>query len=472
MLVILTALDLEGAAIRKHLTNLRTHHHGAGTVFEVGALASRPSCEIALAVIGMGTVNAAAITERAITEFRPSAVLFVGIAGGLREWIALGDVVVATRVYAYQGGRVDGDEFLARPQAWDTSHRLVQLAKHVNRAQAWPGASETRAAVHFEPVAAGEIVLNSTSAPERDRLRSHYNDAAAVEMESSGVALAGHLHEATPTIAIRGISDLADGNKHRVDSSGWQDTAVHNAAAFAVGLAQAIDQTLGRPTNPEEGHTPTPNQPVPGTPGGRTTSVSKGNAVGDIASTGPVTVDQKVTTYARRHPLLVTLMAILLVAVLALAGWGTYLVLGQPAASTTISSSPLPPTPDRSTPEATAKSFVDALTARDRQLAESMVCVEQRDWFARRYKVVEKYSPGNVAVGDVSLAAVTLSVVVVKVVPAQRPRENGATYDARMAWVHGNIPETLDPEVKRKLSKPDDWGTGLRLEPTGSWSVC
>ncbi|WP_309113131.1 5'-methylthioadenosine/S-adenosylhomocysteine nucleosidase [Saccharothrix sp.] len=319
MLVILTALDIEGAAVRKHLTNLRPHHHGAGTVFEVGTLATRPSAEVALAVIGMGTVNAAAITERAIAEFRPSAVLFVGIAGGLREWIALGDVVVATRVYAYHGGRIDGDEFLARPQAWDTSHRLVQLAKHVNRAKAWPGAAETAAAVHFEPIAAGEVVLNSTTAPERDRLRSHYNDAVAVEMESSGVALAGHLHESTPTIAIRGISDHADGNKHQVDSGGWQDTAVRNAAAFAAGLAEAIDRTVDHTVGRAE------KAANPPTPGVRTTSVTGGNAVGDITSTGPVTVDQKVTSHARHHPIRVVLLAIALIAALALIGWAASL---------------------------------------------------------------------------------------------------------------------------------------------------
>lgn len=466
MLVILTALDIEGAAVRKHLTNLRAHHHVAGTVFEVGTLVSRPSCEVALAVIGMGTVNAAAITERAIAEFRPSAVLFVGIAGGLREWIALGDVVVATRVYAYQGGRVDGDEFLARPQAWDTSHRLVQLAKHVNRAHAWPGAS---AAVHFEPIAAGEIVLNSTSGPERDRLRSHYNDAVAVEMESSGMALAGHLHESTPTIAIRGISDLADGNKRRVDSSGWQDTAVHHAAAFAAGLAQAIDQNLGQAANRGGDQTPTANQPVPSV---RTTTVSGGNAVGDITSTGAVTVDQKVTTYARRHPFRVGLLALGVVAVLALAGWSAYLVVGQSDASTNTGSSTAPPIPDRSTPEATAKSFADALTAGDRQRAEILVCAEQRDWFAQRFSIVENYRSGKAEEDGVSLAGVTLSVSVVRIAPAGSPNANGATYTARLAWIHNNLPETMDSEVKRKLSKPDDWGTGLRLEPTGSWSVC
>lgn len=252
MIVILTALDLEGAAVRAHLAGLKSHHHSAGTIFEVGHLTARPECTVALSVIGMGAVNAAAITERSITEFQPSAMVFVGVAGALREWIALGDVVVATRVYAYQGGRVDDDEFLARPRAWDTSHRLVQLAQHINRSKAWPTPAGGSVTVHFEPIAAGDVVLNSTTATEAQHLRSHYNDAAVVEMESAGMALAGHLAESTPTIAIRGVSDRADGAKPDADRSGWQFVAANNAAAFAVGLAAAI--TEAQLTTPPAGN--------------------------------------------------------------------------------------------------------------------------------------------------------------------------------------------------------------------------
>ncbi|MFT7834924.1 5'-methylthioadenosine/S-adenosylhomocysteine nucleosidase [Saccharothrix sp. BKS2] len=243
MIVILTALDLEHAAVREHLADVRPHHQAAGTVFDVGRLARRPGCRVALASIGMGNSAAATITERAITEFRPAAVLFVGIAGGLRDWIGLGDVVVATRVYAPHGGRQDGDEFLARPRAWDTSHRLEQLARLVARRGGW-GAD---VAVHFDPVAAGEVVLNSTTSPLNEQLRLHYNDAVAVEMESAGVAQAGHLNDATPTITVRGICDRADGRKADADAAGLQPLAARHAAAFAAALVAEHDDTAGGP---------------------------------------------------------------------------------------------------------------------------------------------------------------------------------------------------------------------------------
>ncbi|GGS37648.1 5'-methylthioadenosine/S-adenosylhomocysteine nucleosidase family protein [Actinokineospora fastidiosa] len=462
MIVILTALDLECAAVRAHLTDLRAHHHPAGTVFEVGTLAGRPDCPVALAVIGMGTVNAAAITERAIAEFRPAAVLFVGIAGGLRQWIALGDVVVATRVYAYHGGRIDGEEFLARPQAWDTSHRLVQLAKLVDRRKAWPGADATSAEVHFEPVAAGEVVLNSSTAPERERLRSHYNDAVAVEMESSGVALAGHLHESTPTIAVRGISDLAEGHKEAADSAGWQDIAVRNAAAFAAGLVAAIGPT----------ETARQRTDAPGGPLVRTTHNTGGNSVGDIVSTGPVTIDQRIRNFAGARPVTTALVAVALAVVLGLSGWGAYRVVAEVGGPATTEGAPTTQASDQSTPERAVADFAAALNANDEAAAERLVCPERFDWLETRLGVVDEYRSGTAEEGGVSLAGVTLTVVVVSVAPADRPFTGGSTYQAELAWTHGNLPQDLDPDLRRRLEKPDDWNSGVRREPDGRWVMC
>jgi adenosylhomocysteine nucleosidase len=243
MVVILTALDLEYSAVRKHLTGVRLHRHQAGTLFEVGRLRGR---HVALAVVGAGNDGAATITERAIKEFSPSTVLFVGVAGGLKDELALGDVVVATKVYAYHGGKVEADGFNARPRAWEAPHAVEQLARYVARAGEWREDLPDEPAVVFGPIAAGEVVLNAKHSLLGDQLRSHYNDAVAIEMESAGVAKAGHLNAATPTMTIRGISDHADGAKRKADSAGTQELAARNAAAFACALvAQLKDQDQG-----------------------------------------------------------------------------------------------------------------------------------------------------------------------------------------------------------------------------------
>uniref|UniRef100_UPI0024561191 5'-methylthioadenosine/S-adenosylhomocysteine nucleosidase family protein n=1 Tax=Nocardia farcinica TaxID=37329 RepID=UPI0024561191 len=253
MIVILTALGVEQDAVLEHLVDIDVHKHDAGTLFDVGAIAGHPEHRVAVGVTGAGTTTAAALTERARSEFAPSAMIFVGIAGGLRDWLAIGDVVVGTKVYSYQGGRSEDDEFLVRPRAWELSHRLDQLARRLRRGNSWYTFLPERARtadpeVYFEPIAVGDAVLNSKKSEIARRIRSSYNDAIAVEMEGSGFAHAAALADQVPAVVIRGISDHADGMKASADRAGGQAIAAGNAAAFAIALATASnDQNLWIP---------------------------------------------------------------------------------------------------------------------------------------------------------------------------------------------------------------------------------
>lgn len=264
MNVIMTALNLEHEAVLEHLVDIRAHRHPSGTVFDVGTVAGHPEHRVALALTGPGTTAAATLTERAKTEFNPAAMVFVGIAGGLREWLTIGDVVVATKIYSYQGGRSEDDEFLVRPSAWSIAHRLDQEARRLLRGNAWhsflPELAEGDAPVaHFEAIAVGDVVLNSRRSELARRLRASYNDAVAVDMESSGFAHAAHLSDQVRAVAVRGISDYADGSKAATDSEGGQLLAARNAAAFAIALITALDPADGVPGGEE---TPSPAVPV------------------------------------------------------------------------------------------------------------------------------------------------------------------------------------------------------------------
>jgi adenosylhomocysteine nucleosidase len=237
--VILTALDLEYQAIREKLVDPRVHSHQQGTRFEIGRLADG-RCEVAVVHVGKGNQSAAVLAERAIAAFTPAAVLFVGVAGALRSDIALGDVVVATHVYAFHGGTSEDDGFKSRPRVWETSHGADQIARHIARSGSWTRdlpAHDQIPEVHFGPIAAGEVVLNSTISAHARWIHEHYNDALAIEMEGAGAAQAGHLNRALPVVVIRGISDRADGTKEVTDRERWQQRAVANAAAFAAVMA-------------------------------------------------------------------------------------------------------------------------------------------------------------------------------------------------------------------------------------------
>jgi 8-oxo-dGTP diphosphatase len=271
-IVILTAMNLEYRAVRAHLSDITAQTHPMGTRFEVGHL---NGCRVALALTGKGNQSAAVLTERATAEFGPAAVIFVGVAGALQPHLGLGDVVVATHVYAYHGATSQDDGITARPRTWELSHRVHQIAAHLERTGDWapklPGGSPPPR-VHFGPVAAGEIAHYSAVSDARQWLREHYSDAVAVEMEAAGVAQAGQLNDALPTIMVRGISDYADESKSAADDAGWQPRAAANAAAFATDLAAVLAAEL------DEGRGPSSRSRAGGTGHGGPTNIAIGNA--------------------------------------------------------------------------------------------------------------------------------------------------------------------------------------------------
>lgn len=274
-IVILTALDVEYAAVRAKLTDVRLRRHPQGTRFEVGRLADG-RCQVAVAQVGKGNQPAAVLAERAVNEFDPAALLFVGVAGALHAHVDLGAVVVATHVYAYHGGSSEPDGFKIRPRAWETSHAADQLARHIERDGQWSRGLSYHPKVHFGPIAAGEVVLNATDSAEAHRIQNSYNDALAVEMEAAGAAQAGHLNGNNGTLSVvvvRGISDRADGTKEDSDREQWQQRAAESAAAFAVALAESLHDEQGN-AKPRRA----PEVSADGTVPGSTQNIAMGNA--------------------------------------------------------------------------------------------------------------------------------------------------------------------------------------------------
>ncbi|MEU9731308.1 hypothetical protein [Streptomyces sp. NPDC048002] len=261
--MVLTALDVEFKAVESQLGGCRRGpKDDIGTAYRMGWVDGTP-WQVALAEIGPGNHGAAVVAAKAVQLFGPRMVMFVGVAGALKNSIALGDVVVATKVYAIHGGKEEDGGFRARPEAWPLAHDLSQLAVETRRGD-WAGALGTPAPeVHLKPVAAGEVVLNSASATLRDQLRDHYEDAVAIEMESAGMARAVQMAGACP-VTVRGISDKADGRKHLADRRGGQTTAARHAAAFAIGMIRELDgQGPGRDHAPPDAATVRPAVPRP-----------------------------------------------------------------------------------------------------------------------------------------------------------------------------------------------------------------
>jgi hypothetical protein len=73
-----------------------------GTEFEVGTLPGTAG-RVAIAELGQGNIDAALAVMHAVEMVRPSAILFVGIAGALHDDLQIGDVVTTPSVTSWSG---------------------------------------------------------------------------------------------------------------------------------------------------------------------------------------------------------------------------------------------------------------------------------------------------------------------------------------------------------------------------------
>lgn len=198
---------------------------------------------------------AAAGAVDVVVNFNPTISLFVGIAGGIEaKGVRLGDVVAATDVSDYDGGKESADGFIPRARQFHSAHNLKQLASFTMLDGAWSGRRLTPVptvalndpVVHIQPIAAGSKVIASTDSETYKLVRESSDRAVAVEMEGSGFLGALHRY-GTDAIVVRGISDLID-DKVQADRVGVRKQAAANAAAFACALLRRFAQAPSGPS--------------------------------------------------------------------------------------------------------------------------------------------------------------------------------------------------------------------------------
>ncbi|MDN3054004.1 hypothetical protein PH213_05500 [Streptomyces sp. SRF1] len=242
--VVLTALEVEYRAVRAHLEEPRPAPAERGALFELGVFRDGPAERtVAIHMTGPGNPGTAASVERAAALFAPRAVLFVGVAGGVKD-VALGDVVAADAVYDYETGKDTETGFLPRQKTYQSAYGLVQLARLVAAGDAWqrripPGDGAPRPRAHVKPLAAGGRVVAHHRSDVGRRLAAGAGDALAVDMEGFGFLAGAYVNQHLDALVIRGVSDLL-GDKGEAHDERWQPVASRHAAAFAFELIGRI----------------------------------------------------------------------------------------------------------------------------------------------------------------------------------------------------------------------------------------
>lgn len=248
MVMIVTALPLEADAVAEYLEAVReVEHPTTGSLYQVGRFAGPPAFDVAVVVTAPGNESAAMETERAIHQFRPAIALFVGVAGGVKDDVTVGDVVVADYVYDYSSAK-EGEGFIhARVKTAKATYAAIQRARVVASSREWvaiakrdsPTSDSREPVALIKPIAAGPRLLASTEAPTALWIKEHANDALAVEMEGFGFHAALSAYPDIEALVVRGISDVVDGKSAQSDKA-WQPVAASRAAAFALTLASGL----------------------------------------------------------------------------------------------------------------------------------------------------------------------------------------------------------------------------------------
>jgi len=249
--VVVTALQLERRAVRAHLDGFEVENL-SGLSADTGKSASRPGQRIAVIETGPGNIAAGLLSLRAEASFRPTYMVMLGVAGGVKD-VKIGDVVTSSKVYWIEGGKAD-TMFKPRPDFAPVSGGLVQLARAVaadgtwmadgrGDAGPWPDAGRGPEAL-VNPIVVGEKVVADRGAEAAKLISAYYSDAVAVDMEDFGALRGGTATERAKVIAIRGISDML-AEKTDADQKGSQPLAAANAAAFLFNLLDRLPEPLG-----------------------------------------------------------------------------------------------------------------------------------------------------------------------------------------------------------------------------------
>ena len=260
--LIITALRQELNAVLKKLGCCQKTEEGSYPTYYRKTLntdseSNQKNLELAVTMLSeVGNVHAAEHTTRCIQFLKPHFVIMVGIAGGIRDKVNLGDVVVSNKIVCYEYTKETPSGAMQRNEVESVDRLLLDRA--MNRDNEWhtlirakrPTNTNTRELpqVHFAPIASGEKVIADENRA-RELMRSD-RKIAAIEMESFGVAVAAAKSEIRPRfIAIRGISDYADDEKN----DDWHEYAADSAAAFTINLLRS-----GAIPSPDNSHPPIP----------------------------------------------------------------------------------------------------------------------------------------------------------------------------------------------------------------------
>ena len=164
-----------------------------------------------------GNRSAAIAFDQMQRAFAPRFMLLVGIAGGIKEGLNIGDVVIAEEVIYHDARRLQVDGTFHRGQGLPITSPIRRRLNEFFRRYG----NMTNARVLRGPIGSGDAVVMDADAEIVRWLRNYNEKVLAVETEGAGFGQAFYEHIETDEpgrtlhgwLVIRGVSDLANAEK-------------------------------------------------------------------------------------------------------------------------------------------------------------------------------------------------------------------------------------------------------------------
>ena len=245
-IAILGAFSDEIKMLEDSLTEARIVETG-GIHFIQGKLRGK---EVVIAFTGIGKVNASMTTTLVIDHFKPSKVIFTGIAGGLNPELKPTDILVAEKCVQHDLNYVYDDSLVSYPVSSPITDKVNPLFYTSDSLmlgivkEKFPGiklASYTIGDDMYQPKIMTGIIATGdgfiASGIKKEELISRFG-ADAVEMEGAAVAQVCY-QQNVPFILIRSISDSADENAN-MDVDKFLHVAAENANRVVIALLEGL----------------------------------------------------------------------------------------------------------------------------------------------------------------------------------------------------------------------------------------
>ncbi len=203
MLGIIGAMDEEVQLLKAQMTKKKESVHAGVTVIT----GKFKGVEIALAQSGIGKVNATICTQMMIDLFKPHAMAFSGVAGGLLPNMQAGDIIVASHVVEYD---MDLTAFGRRHGETPGRERLIECDPDLvaKATQAFDTAFEGKK--NAPNLMLGTVASGDKFVSDKTMLRWLQREFAALATEMEGAAFGHTCHlNGVPFAVIRALSDAS-----------------------------------------------------------------------------------------------------------------------------------------------------------------------------------------------------------------------------------------------------------------------